>query len=106
MNIKIIILITAIAILLLVYTFSEMKKFWKRKNNIPVDDEMSRTQKLLAGSRSFHISLFLWLLLFIFNRYFNEVETMLGIGILGSALVYGIYLWYYKLKGTGHEQQN
>jgi len=43
--------------------------------------------------------MYLWLLIFLFNSSFAKNETMLGIGILGSGLIYGISLWHIKLTG-------
>ena len=103
MNIKVIIIIAAALVILVAYLISEIRKIKGRRNNIPVEDEMSKNQKLLAGNRSFHASLFLWLALFVTKGFFEEVETIIGIGILGSAAIYGIYLWYYRIKGTGDE---
>ena len=66
------------------------------QNNTPPEDEFTEKAKLYAGSKAFLYSMYLWFLIFIFNTSFSNVEEMLGIGILGSAAIYGLSLWYYK----------
>jgi len=102
-NIKILVISIAISVVLVFYLTGEIRTIRERRRGIPTEDEMSYRQKEKAGNRAFHSSLLLWLLLFIFKSYFEQVETLLGIGILGSALLYGIYLWQFKLKGTNNE---
>lgn len=65
----------------------------------PIDDEFTNLAKVYAGNQAFLYSMYLWLLIFIFNSSFTKHETMLGIGVLGSALIYGISLWYFKSTG-------
>ncbi|MCP4425683.1 MAG: hypothetical protein GY803_14400 [Chloroflexi bacterium] len=65
----------------------------------PVEDEFTKLAKVYAGNQAFLYSIYLWLLIFVFNSSFAKNETMLGMGILGSALIYGISLWYFKTTG-------
>ena len=53
----------------------------------PAEDEMSLLLKYKAGYYSFLISMYMWLFIFIFKDKFPDVETMLGGGILLSALI-------------------
>lgn len=73
---------------------------WQKKRDIdkeiPVEDEMILKSKTYAASKSFHLSFYLWGLIFIFHGSFSEPKEMLGVGILGSAIIYGCCLWYYK----------
>ena len=72
----------------------------KRRNietGAPAEDEFSKLAKVYAGN--FLYSMYLWILIFVFNSSFTKNETMIGIGILGSALIYGISLWYFKTTG-------
>ena len=103
-TIKIIISTSLISIVLVFYLLNEIRKRRERKLNIPIEDEMSRRQKIMAGNKAFHSSLILWLVIFAINSEFDNNETMLGIGILGSALIYGIYLWLFKLKDPQNEE--
>ena len=65
----------------------------------PTEDEFTKLAKIYAGNQAFLYSMYLWLLIFVFNSSFSKNETMLGIGILGSALIYGLSLWYFKTTG-------
>ena len=70
----------------------------------PAEDEFTRMAKVYAGSRAFIYSMYLWMLIFVFNSAFAKYQTMLGIGILGSALIYGLWLFYFKTTGDFNEK--
>ena len=78
------------------YLYNEWKKKQDIKNDILLDDEMSIKSKVYAGNKTFQFSMILWVVIFIFHESFTEPETMLGLGILGSTLIYGSCLLYYK----------
>ena len=98
------VLMVVIAILiLLIGTVTFIRQMLNKKRNIetgaPAEDEFTRLAKVYAGNQAFLYSLYLWLLIFVFNSSFSKNETMLGMGILGSTLIYGISLWYFKTTG-------
>jgi hypothetical protein len=70
----------------------------------PAEDEFTKLAQVYAGSRAFTYSMYLWLLIFVFNSAFTKPQTMLGIGILGSALIYGLWLFYFKTTGEMYEE--
>jgi hypothetical protein len=79
----------------------------KRNNmltGMPPEDEFTKLAKVYAGNRAYLYSMYLWLIIFIFNSSFTKHETMLGIGILGSALIYGMSLWFFKTTGEFNEK--
>ena len=79
-----------------------------KRNNIktgaPAADEFTKLARVHAGNRAFLYSMYLWLFIFFFNSSFAKNETMLGIGILGSALIYGVSLWYFNATGDFSEE--
>ena len=82
-----------------------LKMVTNRKNistGQPAEDEFSKLAKVYAGNQAFHYSIYLWMIIFFFNDSFTKNETMLGIGILGSTLFYGLILWYKKSTGDIH----
>ena len=98
-----------IAILIfLVGAVTLIRQTLNKKMNIqtgaPAEDEFTRLAKVYAGNQAFLYSMYLWLLIFVFNSSFVKNETMLGIGILGSALIYGLSLWYFKATGEFDEK--
>jgi hypothetical protein len=97
--------IAVLVILLGIGTFSWriVNKKSDLKMGVPAEDEFTKRAKAYAGNQAFEYSMFLWLLIFIFNSSFTKAEPMLGVGILGSALIYGICLWYYKTTGAFNE---
>jgi hypothetical protein len=98
--------ILTITIILGVYVFVREIRNKRRnlKDGSPSEDEFTNLAKLYAGSRAFLGSIYLWFLIFIFQASFSDREEMLGIGILGSSLIYGICLWYYKSTASFHEK--
>jgi len=98
------VLMVVIAVLILLTgTVTFIRQMLNKKRNIetgaPAEDEFTQLAKVYAGNQAFLYSLYLWLLIFVFNSSFSKNETMLGIGILGSALIYGISLWYFTTTG-------
>ena len=82
-----------------VFTQQMINKKRDLESGSPAEDEFTKLAKVYAGNQAFLYSMYLWLLIFIFNSTFTKNETMLGIGILGSALIYGISLWYFRTTG-------
>ena len=100
-----VVLAAAIFLIGMVTLFS---KIITRKKNLasgsPAEDEFTRLAKLHAGNQAFHASMFLWLLIFIFQTSFAKTQEMLGVGVLGSAAIYGLFLWYFRTTGKFDEE--
>ena len=96
------------ALIILIGAASFILKLIKRRQDIqsgaPADDEFTSMAKVHASSQAFLYSIYLWLLIFAFNTSFTNNREMLGVGILGSCLIYGLCLWYFKSTGTFHEK--
>ena len=95
-------------IIILVGSITFIMQILHKKRNLelgtPSEDEFTKLAKVYAGSRAFIYSMYLWLLIFVFNSAFTKPQTMLGIGILGSALIYGLWLYYFKTTGEFYEE--
>jgi len=78
-----------------IYAFVvHMKRYKDLEQGITPDDELSNQIKYKAGYYSFLVSMYLWLFIFMFQRYFPDVETMLGGGILLSGIIaMGMRAW-------------
>jgi len=71
-----------------VYSFvTQMNKHKDIESGYPAEDEMSTLIKYKAGYYSFMSSMYMWLFIFLFKRYFPDVETMIGGGIIFSAVM-------------------
>ena len=104
---KSLIIFIAIAIVLLAlvtFDVQVLKKKSDLESGVPAEDEFTKLTKVYAGSRAFIYSMYLWMLIFVFNSAFPKPQTMLGIGILGSALIYGFWLLYFRSTGEMYEE--
>jgi hypothetical protein len=97
--------IFAIIVISGTYAFvTHMRRYQAEKVGLPPDDELSNLIKYKAGYYAFMTSMYIWLFIFLFKRYFPDVETMLGGGILLSAFV-AIGLKIYLMHNY-HENEN
>ena len=71
----------------------------------PNEDEFTLQAKVFAGSKAFTYSMYLWFLIFIVHYLFPSAEAMLGTGVLGSAGLYGFWLWYFKSTGAFADEE-
>jgi hypothetical protein len=97
--------IFAIIVISGTYAFvTHMRRYQAGKVGLPPDDELSNLIKYKAGYYAFMTSMYIWLFIFLFKRYFPDAETMLGGGILLSAFV-AIGLKIYLMHNY-HENEN
>ena len=66
-----------------------LKRSKEREEGKPVDDELTSLIKYRTGYMAYMVSMYMWLFIFIMKSAFPDVDTMLGAGILLSALI-----WY------------
>jgi len=66
---------------------SALKRDKEAKEGQPAEDELSTRIKYKAGYYAFMASLYMWLFIFLMKDKFPDNETMLGGGILLSALI-------------------
>ena len=74
------------------------KREKEEKEGLATDDELSNRIKYKAGYYAYLASLYMWLFIFLFKDKFPDVETMLGGGILLSALMSFIAKYIVKQK--------
>jgi len=63
------------------------KKAKEEKDGLPADDELSTLIKYKAGYYAYMASMYMLLFIFLLRDKFPDIETMLGGGILLSALI-------------------
>ena len=93
LNLLLFILIIGVAV---IAGLNMIKKDKEKKEGIPVDDELSTKIKYKAGYKAYMASMYMWLFIFFFKSYFPNTESMLGGGILLSALIFFISKIYVK----------
>jgi len=98
------IFIIALTVIAAVYALVVYLKQHKDvKSGFPAEDEMTALIKYKAGHYAFIASMYMWLLIFLFKRLFPDVETMLGSGILMSA-VFAIVIKSYLTRNYHADQ--
>jgi hypothetical protein len=80
-------IIAVVVILGGIAAYQAFKKDRDLKLGIPVDDELSDQIKYKAGYYAFVSSMYMWLFIFLLKDLFPDVESMIGGGILLSALI-------------------
>jgi len=64
-----------------------LKKDKEEKEGFNTEDELSLLVKYKSGYYAYMTSMYMWLFIFLFKDKFPDVETLLGSGILLSALI-------------------
>ena len=67
--------------------YISFRKDKERREGQPVEDELSNLIKYKAGYYAFIWSMYMWLFIFILRGYFPNTESMIGGGVLLSALI-------------------
>ena len=69
------------------------------KKGFPIEDERSYKVKVIAGYKTFLISIY-WLLFLSFmnDKFQLEGHSLVGLGILGMSLIFGAAWLYYNNK--------
>ncbi len=89
--------IAILIVLLAVIAFvNALKKDKEEQAGLNTEDELSLIIKYKAGYYAFLYSMYMWLFIFMFKDMFPDTETMLGGGVLLSALIFWITKMYIK----------
>ncbi len=96
-----------IGILFIVIAFAVfigIKKLGNAKRGEPIEDELSKKVKTKAAAMSYYVSLYWFLALMYFSEKLElETQTILGVAILGMAIFWFAFWFYYNLKGNTNE---
>jgi|GEM_PF-3125388 len=85
-----------IGTLALISIFMAYKKMKEEKEGQPVDDEFTLQIKYKSGYYAYIYSLYMWLFLFLGRSFFQDIETIVGIGVLMSGLIGYVCKMYIK----------
>jgi len=84
--------------------FLGFKRLTSAKRGEPAEDELSKKIMRKASSVSYFISLYLWLAIAYFSERINyETHTIIGAGILGMAVIFGICWLVINFSGIKNE---
>ena len=99
------ILIAALVIALVIISIIVgLKRLKKEKQGIATEDELSNAIKIKAAARSFVFSIYLWLFIMIFTMDKDiSSEVLIGIGMIGMAIIFFINWAWFSSKGVDDE---
>jgi len=75
-----------------------VRKSNEEKKGYPAEDELSTRIKHQSGYYAYLISMYMWLFIFLFKDKFPDTESMLGSGILLSALAGFVVKFWIKRR--------
>ena len=97
-NFGIIFVLVALAILL------GYRRLSSARRGEPTEDELSKKVMRKASSLAYYISLYLWLLIMFLSDKLNyETHTIIGMGILGMAVVFVVCWLIVNFTGIRNE---
>ncbi|MDX1283456.1 MAG: hypothetical protein R3182_00515 [Draconibacterium sp.] len=97
-----IVLIVLIVLIAVIAILNALRRSRDKRAGIAVEDELSLKIKYKSGYQAYLASMYMWLFIFFFKEYFPNTETMLGGGILLSALIG--YITKIMVKQKIHEE--
>jgi hypothetical protein len=99
------ILSLAVIILLVGFAiFIGFKQLKSVKRGEPAEDELSKKMQTKASSISYYISIYLWLFIMYFcDKTKIEIHTLIGMGIMGMALVLALSWVIIYFRGIKNE---
>jgi len=93
-----------IILVVLFALFVGYKRLVSVKRGEPAEDELSKKVLLKTAAYSYYISLYVWVfLLFIKERIRFDSDQLIGTGILGMALTFGVTWMILNFRGIKNE---
>ena len=92
------ILMIGIQVVMVVFaTVVLYRRMRSARQKMPAEDEMSKSITRRGAASSYYVSIYMWLALMLFeDRIKLEGHSLIGAGILGMALIYGLS-WIYHM---------
>lgn len=95
---------------IIIFIITGLGIVWVIKNMIAVrksektEDELSKRILEKSSSKSFYISLYLWLMISLIGEKITiSFEQIIGYGLIGMALIFLIVWIFYKINGLRDE---
>jgi len=74
------------------------------KSGLAPEDELSKKILQKTAALSYYVSLYWWLILMYFSdRIKLENHTLIGVGILGMAILFAVIWFFFNFKGEFNE---
>ena len=99
------ILMMSVAMVILVYgVLVILKGFRDARNKLPSRDELSRKILLRGAATSYYVSIYLWLAIMFFEERIEvERSSLIGVGILGMAIIFALSWLYHRFISKAHD---
>lgn len=99
--------ILSIAVIILLVGFAMFigfKRFTSAKRGEPAEDELSKKMLTKTSSISYYISIYIWLfIMYISDKTIIETHTLIGVGIIGMALIFALTWVIIYFRGIRNE---
>ncbi len=98
-------IMVGIQVVVLVFAALVVVKRWTaKKQNLPAEDEMSKRILQRGAATSYYLSIYMWLAFMFFEERIElERSTLIGAGILGMAVLYGLSWIYHNYIKRTHD---
>jgi len=84
--------------------FIGIKRLSSAKHGEPIEDELSKKILVKSSSISYYISIYLWLFIMYYSdKTTLENHSLIGVGILGMALIFAITWVIVHFRGLRNE---
>ena len=84
--------------------FVVVRRWTAKKQNLPTEDEMSKKILQRGAATSYYLSIYMWLAFMFFEERIDlERSTLIGAGILGMAVLYGLSWIYHNYIKRSHD---
>jgi peptidoglycan/LPS O-acetylase OafA/YrhL len=91
------VMIVALSLVLIFALYLAFRRLRDVKQNLPADDELSKSIMRRTGATSYYVSLYVWLVLMMFEARIDlERSSLIGAGILGMAVVFALSWLYHR----------
>lgn len=93
-----------VLVIVLISLWVGLKRIKDEKSRLPVDYELSHRIKEKAAAHAFYFSIYLWtfILLFMHDTSFG-IHVPVGFGLIGMAVLFVGFWFYYTKLGVGDE---
>lgn len=84
--------------------FIGIKRLSSIKRGEPIEDELSKKIMVKTSSVSYYFSIYLWLIIMYYSdKTTLENHTLIGIGILGMAIIFAVAWVVIQFRGVKNE---
>lgn len=98
------IMLGAQVVILIFAVLVVLKKWTAKKQNLPAEDEMSKQILQRGAATSYYVSIYMWLAFMFFEERIDlERSTLIGAGIMGMAIIFGLSWVYHSYIKRNHD---